>query len=172
MEVWAPLKCNIDINLDPGLGSVQQEAWFERIRVTIQTLNNLGYLIDSFIAKSTDLKCCHNTKHKELNPVMFDRVNLYIVLYWWGWSMDFKCRCQCQFNSYVKNSKLCNNLTYKGFIATQKLTFISSSASWCCVNKAAAHLLSYCTHSVNVSLLLLLSVSAIFVNWRFFLFCE
>lgn len=103
---------------------------------------------------------------------MFDKVNLYIVLYWQEWSTDFKSRCQCQFNSYVKNSKLCNNLTYKGFIATQKLTFISSSASWCYVNKAAARMLSYCTHSVNVSLLLLLSVSVGFVNLCFFLFCE
>lgn len=103
---------------------------------------------------------------------MFTEVNLYIVLYWQELSTDFKSRCQCQFNSYVKNSKLCNNLTYRGFIATQKLTFISSSASWCCVNKATACMLSYCTHSVNASLLLLLSVSVVFVTWCFFLFCE
>lgn len=33
----------------------------------------------------------------------------------------FECRCQfCQFNSDVKNPKLCNILTYKGFIQTQR----------------------------------------------------
>lgn len=64
-----------------------------------------------------------------------------------------KQRCHCQFNSYVKISKLCNNLTYKGFTATHKLTFISFSASQCCVNKAAACMLSYWTHSVKALLL-------------------
>lgn len=90
---------------------------------------------------------------------MLEKGNLYTVLYWQERSTDFGGRCQCQYNSYVKNSKLCNNLTYKEFIATQKLTFISSSASWCCVSKAAACMLSHWAHSVNASLFLLLSVS-------------
>lgn len=74
--------------------------------------------------------------------------------------------------SYVKNSKLCNNLTQKGFTATQKLTFISFSASWCCVNKAAACVLSYCTHSVTALLLCIAFCFCGLCKLMFLLFCE
>lgn len=86
-----------------------------------------------------------------------------------------KKRCfifQCRFKSYVKNSKLCNNLTHKGFTATQKLTFISFSASWCCVNKAAACMLSHCTHSVTALLLCITFCFCGFCKPVFLLFCE
>ncbi len=96
------------------------------------------------------------TSWKEVNPVLFEKKKSEFI-YCPGlieeWSTGQKKRCQCQFNSYVKNSKLCNNLTYKGFTAKQKLTFISFSASRCCVNKAAACMLSHCTHSEKASLL-------------------
>lgn len=68
-----------------------------------------------------------------LNESRLEKGKLHTVLYWQEQSTNFRGRCQCQYNSYVKNSKLCNNLIYKEFIAAQKLTFISSSASWCAV---------------------------------------
>lgn len=109
------------------------------------------------------------TSWKELSPVLFEK----------EWSTDQKKRCQCQFNSYVKNSKLCNNLTHKGFTVTHWFTFISFSASWFCVNKAAACMLSYCTHSVKGLLLYIAfcfcvfcKLVSLFVLWIWFLLCH
>lgn len=132
----------------------------------------MDYWAKSFCLPDFD---CHYSfiKGAEPSPV-WNRVNLYMVLYWYEWSTDQKKnRCQCQFNSYVKNSKLCNNLTYKGFTATQKLTFISFSASWCCVNKAAACVLSHCTHSVKALFLCIAFCFCGFCKLTFsFCFCE
>lgn len=63
-------------------------------------------------------------------------------------------------------------ITHKGFTATQKLTFISFSASWCCVNKAAACVLSCCTHSVKALLLYNAFCFCDFSKPVFLLFCE
>lgn len=57
----------------------------------------------------------------------------HIVLYWQEQRTNLRGRCQCQYISYFKNSKLCNNLTNKEFIAAQIFTFLLSSASWCAV---------------------------------------
>lgn len=115
-----------------------------------------------------------------LNLGVLVKGKLHTVLYWQEQSTNFRGRCRCQYNSYVKNSKLCNNLTYKEFIAVQKLTFISSSASWCAVWVKQQHVCSVSAPTVwmcrspccSQFLILFLFFVSVFVNWCFFVMCE
>lgn len=107
------------------------------------------------------------TLWKEMTPIPFE-----VNLSWISWNeaqsrVLFFCvslRAMLRIPNYAI-------VAHKGFTATQKLTFISFSASWCCVNKSSSvcafMLHSQCEGITPVSLCHFHSSKAVFL-W----FCE
>lgn len=85
----------------------------------------------------------------------------------------FECRYQCHFNSDIKNSKLCNILTYKGFIPTQRWIHpVPADAVW--IKQQHVYVLILHSHGNFITSLIcflcfFMDFCSFFVLWIWFL---